>query len=516
MTPDTVLATITIPQTLAALYAQLNTLTPPLAVIVNDCGQALGVVDATTIAHAQVLGHIHYTPALHAWPLPGRGTPVLYIYGTWEVVRRAQHYVVRPAQPQPETTVAWQRIAQLLEPPVIPLIQRLCAITQAHGSTLYLVGGAARSVYDGQAIHDLDLALSGNVPAVASTIATQLGGTLISHGPFGTASVDLPPDQTDLGIQRLDFVPTRSEHYAKAGALPQVVASDITTDTRRRDISVNAIAIELRIDAPCPVYDPFAGQRDLARRQLRLLHPLSFCDDPTRIIRVARIMERLKLRPRHTLSHSIQATLAHHSLQVVSHQRWYHEIVKTLHEHDPVPALSRLWRWRVWQALHPAFAVHPRHFPHLARVPNAYRLVAWLWQAPTDTLQALGETWNALPRHIRTLPALKVAVGALSAQTDLRPSHIMEHLGDYDRAMLHAIGIGDPVVAQLANHIDHIMAHTPPLLLNGHDIIAVGVPHGPQIKQALQMLQVALYDGDCQAQSRAEQLAWVYQHLERT
>lgn len=516
MTPDTVLATIATPQTLAALYAQLNTLTPPLAVIVNDGGQALGIVDATTIAHAQALGHIHYTPALHAWPLPGRGTPVLHIYGTWEVVRRTPHYVTRPAPPQPQTVVAWQRIAQLLEPPVIPLIQRICAITQAHGSTLYLVGGAARSVYDGQAIHDLDLALSGNVPAVASAIATQLGGTLISHGPFSTASVDLPPDQTDLGIQRLDFVPTRSEHYAKAGALPQVVASDITTDTRRRDISVNAIAIELRIDAPCPVYDPFAGQRDLARRQLRLLHPLSFCDDPTRIIRVARIMERLKLRPRRTLPHSIQATLDHHSLQVVSHQRWYHEIVKTLHEHDPVPALSRLWRWRVWQALHPAFAVHPRHTQHLARVPSAYRLVAWLWQAPSEALHALVHTWTLLPRTVRTLPDLKAQVAAIDRQTDIRASQLMHHLGNYDRAMLHAIGIGDPVVARLAYQLDTIVARTPPVHLNGHDIMAAGVTAGPTVKKVLTALQMALYDGDCRAQSRAEQFAWVYQHLERT
>jgi len=166
--------------------------------------------------------------------------------------------------------------------------------------------------------------------------------------------------------------------------------------------------------------------------------------------------------------------------------------------------------------LHPAFAVHPRHSQHLARVPSAYRLVAWLWHAPSEALHALVHTWTLLPRTVRTLPDLKAQVAAIDRQTDIRASQLMHHLGDYDRAMLHAIGIGDPVVAQLANHIDHIMAHTPPLLLNGHDIIAVGVPHGPKIKQILQMLQVALYDGDCQAQSRAEQLAWVYQHLERT
>lgn len=515
MAPDTVshtLATITAPATLPELLAHLTTLAPPLAIVGTISGRALGVVDAATIAHARALGHTHYTPALHAWPLPGRRTPVLCIYGTWEVTRHGRTYVARPARPQPQTTVAWDTITQLLDAPVIPLLQAICAVAQAHDSTLYLVGGAARSVYDHQPIHDLDLALSGDVPAVAHTIATQVGGTLITHGPFGTASIDMPPL---FGIQRLDLVPTRSEHYSRAGALPEVVASDITTDTRRRDISVNAIAIELRIGGACPVYDPFAGQRDLAHRQLHLLHPLSFCDDPTRIIRVARLMERLTLRPRRTLPHTVRATLALHPPRVVSPQRWYHEILNTLHEHDPVPALNRLRHWQLWHDIHPAFATHPQHYQHLAGVPPPYRLASWLWHTPIAALHALVTTWHMLPRHFRTLPALKAVVGALNDQSDLRPSHLMEHLGDYDRAMLHAIGIGDPLVAQLAKHIDHIVAHTPPLLLNGHDMIAVGVAHGPQIKKMLQALQDALYDGDCQALSREEQRAWVNQHLER-
>ena len=92
----------------------------------------------------------------------------------------------------------------------------------------------------------------------------------------------------------------------------------------------------------------------------------------------------------------------------------------------------------------------------------------------------------------------------------------MHCLGQYDRALLHAIGIGDPTVAQLANQLDNIATRTPPLHINGHDVIAAGVPSGPHIKKVLQALQTALYDGDCQAQSRMEQLAWVHHYLGRT
>jgi len=353
------------------------------------------------------------------------------------------------------------------------------------------------------------------VTAVASAVATQLGGTLVTHGPFGTASIDLPRKTAIRGIQRIDLVPTRSEHYARAGALPEVTASDIATDTRRRDISVNAIAIELHIDALCPVYDPFAGQHDLVHRQLHLLHPLSLCDDPTRIIRIARLMARLQLRPRRTLAHTVRATLAHHALAVVSPQRWYQEITKTLQEHDPVPALTRLWQWRVWHALHPAFALHPRTYQHLARVPPSHRLAAWLWHTPISALHALTHTWNILPRHIRTLPALKAEVTAISGQPGVRPSHLIARLGEYDRAMLHAIGIGDPQVAQLVAQLDAITARTPPLSINGHDIVAAGVPAGPGVKKVLQALQIAVYDEDCRAHTRAEQLAWVHDYLHR-
>ncbi len=516
MASDTIshtLATITLPPTLPALLAQLNALTPPLAVVVALSGRALGVADTTTIAHAQALGHTQCTPALHLWPLPGRIKPVICIYGAWNVLRHDRRYVARPTQPYPHTTVAWDAITQLLDAPVIPIIQHICGVAQANQSTLYMVGGAARSVYDRQPIHDLDLALHGNVPVVAATVAAQLGGTLITHGPFGTASIDMPNATEHVGITRLDLIPTRREHYARAGALPTVVETDITADTQRRDISINAIAIELRVGADCPVYDPFDGRHDLYHRHLHLLHPLSFCDDPTRIIRVARLVERLQLQPRRTLARVVQATMAHHHLHVVSHQRWYQEITKTLQEHDPVPALARLWHWKFWKSLHPAFDVHPHHYQHLARVPLPYRLVAWLWYAPTPALLALLQTWSMLPRTLRDMPALKAQLAAINQEPGIRPSQLMHRIGEYDRAMLHAIGIGDPAVARLANHLDTIAARTPPLHINGHDIIAIGIGAGPAVKRALQALHVALYDGECTAQTRTEQMAWVHRHF---
>ena len=152
--------------------------------------------------------------------------------------------------------------------------------------SLYLVGGAVRDVLLGRSTLDLDLMTVGGGPTVAGDLAAVLGGRVGARSPFGTWRIELP------GGRHLDLAIARSERYQRPGALPVVEPSGLDQDLARRDFSVNALAVRLAEPWGEP-RDAHQGCRDLERRQLRSLHPASFLDDPTRILRGIELAVRL-------------------------------------------------------------------------------------------------------------------------------------------------------------------------------------------------------------------------------
>src|SRR3954452_4756045 len=147
---------------------------------------------------------------------------------------------------------------------------------------LWLVGGAVRDVLLGATVRDLDLAVEGDLDAVVGA----LGSSIEDHVRFGTATVET----TDRGV--VNVARTRTETYARPGALPDVRPAGIDEDLARRDFTVNAIAVGL----PGGEVRAVPGAlEDIGSRALRVLHPRSFVDDPTRLLRLARYESRLGL-----------------------------------------------------------------------------------------------------------------------------------------------------------------------------------------------------------------------------
>jgi tRNA nucleotidyltransferase (CCA-adding enzyme) len=157
-----------------------------------------------------------------------------------------------------------------------------------HGARAFAVGGLVRDAWLGRpgGQHDLDVVVEGDARLVARGLAAALGGTLVEHERFLTASVTLSAGR------RVDVVTARSERYEEPGALPRVMPAAIGQDLKRRDFAVNAMAVELA-SGTFALLDPLGGAADVTRRQLRILHPLSFVEDPTRIFRAARYAVRL-------------------------------------------------------------------------------------------------------------------------------------------------------------------------------------------------------------------------------
>src|SRR5512140_947682 len=180
------------------------------------------------------------------------------------------------------------------------LLQRVAAAAGKLAMPLYVVGGLPRDILLGNPSKDLDLVVEGRAQALAEALAEQYGGRVVVHRAFGTAKWELlvrgPRPQGDVpapgAVQALDLITARSETYRQPAALPVVAPGTIVDDLRRRDFTINAIAI--RLDGPHfgELRDDLGGRRDLEQRLVRALHPRSFVDDPTRMYRAVRYEQR--------------------------------------------------------------------------------------------------------------------------------------------------------------------------------------------------------------------------------
>jgi tRNA nucleotidyltransferase (CCA-adding enzyme) len=215
---------------------------------------------------------------------------------------------------------------------------------------VYLVGGTVRDILLGERNFDLDVAVEGDGIAFARTLAKALGGRMRPHDKFGTAVV-LYGDG-----ERVDVVTARTEFYDAPAALPAVEHASIREDLFRRDFTINAMAVSLKGEDFGRLVDPFGGRRDLEAEKIRVLHNLSFIDDPTRIFRAVRYENRYGFRmDEHT------AALARGCIEMglvgdLSSARLRDELVALLEEGDIAHSIVRLGELGADSAIHPQLA----------------------------------------------------------------------------------------------------------------------------------------------------------------
>jgi tRNA nucleotidyltransferase (CCA-adding enzyme) len=193
---------------------------------------------------------------------------------------------------------------------------------------VHLVGGAVRDLLLRRAPRELDVVVEGDVRELAARLGERADA--VAHDRFGTATVR-------AGDCRWDLAAARAESYARPGALPDVRPAGIEQDLQRRDVTVNALALDLATGTLRAV--PFA-EEDLAAGRLRVLHDASFVDDPTRLWRVARYAARLGFDlEEHTARLAREAVRAG-TLETVSGARIGNELRLALAEPDPPAALA--------------------------------------------------------------------------------------------------------------------------------------------------------------------------------
>ena len=238
------------------------------------------------------------------------------------------------------------------------VFEAVAAVSEGYEG-VYLVGGTVRDILLGEPGFDVDIAVEGDAIALAQSLADALGGRVRAHSKFGTAVV-LYGDE-----ERIDVVTARTEFYDAPAALPTVEHASIREDLFRRDFTINAMAASLKGGDFGRLVDPFGGRRDLERRTIRVLHNLSFIDDPTRIFRAIRYENRYGFRmDEHTLRLA-RACVDMGLVGDLSSARLRDEIVALLSEGDLDHSILRLAEIGADRAIH----------PHLAADLEAVRLL---------------------------------------------------------------------------------------------------------------------------------------------
>lgn len=367
-----------------------------------------------------------------------------------------------------------------------PVVARLLPLLDEPVS---VVGGLVRDALLGVThLHDVDLVVEGDAPALARRIGRELGMPVVVHERFGTAVVEL-----SHGEGHVDVITARRERYPWPGALPEVEPGSLEDDLARRDFTINAMAVRLSGPAAGQIADPHNGMADLEAGLVRRVRPGAFVEDPSRIVRAVRYAGRLGF--------AVEVATGDEILAAIDRLDWgsarvADELRRLLEERDPAPGLELLARFG-------AAGIGPD--------------VA----ARTLTLDTARDTIAAYDSHVALPPRWALRAGvALTG-----PACAGSALPGWARGVAAEVAAGTDLHARLGqvslpSAVDALVAPAPvatqigalaagasqvgmwwarwrgvQVTVRGADLIAAGVAPGPAVGRALSALRAAVLDG---------------------
>lgn len=259
---------------------------------------------------------------------------ILKALGGHDYFSKSRNYqLIKPQYTRGEIA---QKIKDLLPGDVQALLREIGDLADKTGYSIYLVGGIVRDLLLNYKNLDVDIVVEGDAIEFAKVVAEKLRGRVRPHQKFGTAVVVFPN-----GF-KIDFASARAEFYEKPAALPQVEPTSIKQDLARRDFTINAMAVSLNSKTYGKLLDYFNGQRDLRNGKIRILHNLSFVEDPTRIFRGVRFEQRLGFKLESETEELLRKAIDMDLIGHLSDPRVRDEIMLILSESQPYKILKRL------------------------------------------------------------------------------------------------------------------------------------------------------------------------------
>jgi tRNA nucleotidyltransferase (CCA-adding enzyme) len=410
----------------------------------------------------------------------------------------------------------------------LALLKAVAETARQRKLAVYIVGGFVRDLILERPSQDFDVVVEGDAIALAHGLAEQYGGRVVSHTRFGTAKWCISDIHTRLAHsltgsnsldpaklpESLDLIGARTEFYDYPTALPTVERSSIKLDLHRRDFTINTMALRLDGRHYGELYDYWGGLNDLHKGLVRVLHSLSFVDDPTRMLRAVRFEQRfgfqIEGRTRQLMNE------ARPLLRQVSGDRLRHEIDLALAEEKPFAMLARLQELELLVAIHPDLAWRNELTPILEAalvgipdpawklpekvghtlLPRALAYLTWLGSLRQESslaiadrlrlngdiisaLQSLFDTWQKLPELLGGPPSRVVAQLESTPVISLYALYLLYPIGEIRRLLQDYVLLWKNIQPET----------------DGDALLALGVTPGPAYHHILNTLRGGWLDG---------------------
>lgn len=462
---------------------------------VIDCGRLVGIVSRTDVLRS-----------LHG-----------EAYGRYYKVYAAGSYAHENAG---------DLMSRQLPAEYMDILMRAGEIASCMGYKVYAAGGIVRDLLLGVECLDIDLVVEGDGIELAKVLCSEYGAKVRVHPKFYTATALFPSGrQVDVATARVEF-------YQYPAAMPQVEASSLHQDLYRRDFTINAMAISLNKDNFGEIVDFFGGREDLAQGLLRVLHNLSFVEDPTRLLRGIRFEKRYQMSLESLTLRLAKEAVNNDMLARVSSERVWEELKYILLEPRPGPALSRLNEIGLWEFLFPGvrYTEIEQALNEMLRSLNALR--SWevadpneLWMVyfiaimhRTDITTA-GEICRLYRFNKRqhdkvaaTISSWRDTVEGIRNQGSLTRSELVRRVMSVPREShpLVLTYLTDFTSRRKFRHILTTIRCDKPTI-NGKDLRAMGFKPGPAFKKTLDAVWQARLDG--LVRTREEELGYAREYL---
>ncbi len=403
----------------------------------------------------------------------------------------------------------------------LDLIQRVAGEASLLGLPIYIVGGFVRDLLLGHPGLDFDLVVEGDAIKLAGSLASRYGGRVTAHTKFGTAKWNIR--ESEIGNRKseivnrvfLDLISARSETYKYPAALPTVRMGSLADDLRRRDFTINTLAVRLDGAHFGELHDELGGFDDLKGGWVRILHPRSFVDDPTRMFRAVRYEARYRFKIAKDTRTLIPEARAY--ISALSPQRVRHELDLILDEPNAALMLSRLDKLGLLESVHPALHFDGsmrRRFesakntsnPELSndRISNIassnigfrdVRWLLWLMTLSGREITSLNKRLHFTAPLLKSLLASSKLLAGLPAFAHLKPSQCVERLDALPLSSIAAVSLAAPR-GEAKQALETYMLkwrHVKPKT-TGHDLKNLGLEPGPQYQVILRKLRNAWLD----------------------
>ncbi len=411
-----------------------------------------------------------------------------------------------------------EKLNEKMAPDQLELIRRAAESAERLHMPVYLVGGVVRDLLLDRPLMDYDLVVEGDAIRLGQQLAAENGGKLVPHGSFFTAKWE-PRN----GIW-IDLISARSETYAAPAALPTVAMGDMEADLRRRDFTINTLALRLDGDHYGELLDICGGLSDLGDEWIRTLHERSFIDDPTRMFRAVRFEQRFDFHLERDTRRQLRKNIA--GIRLLTGQRIWHELKLFCRESRPEDCFSRivqlgiaaqihrdlLWSAEIEKDLN-SFREDPAEWrcdppdPVISLVDEEGMLWVWLSALPEETVRELGERLLLSKKSLRGIEGTAVLRREFGAYTGKKPSEAAFFLDSLPLSALYCYSRfcrsaeERRLILEYEAHWRKMAAFT-----NGKELLRKGVQPGPMMQEILSALRAARIDGEVNSPEEEDKL----------